>query len=406
MAVTTPNNRIFYACQMVGLAKMATLETTRRLSHTVAHGVQSVGITTNFNLEQAFGLGQIQIYENIEGLPDVEVTLEKVLDGYPLLYHLATPSPASVGLVGRGKDRTDMSLGIYSDAFDSVTDSGNRYIAAAQNGCPEIEVYCSGMYVGSVSYTIPVDGNCTESVTLTGNSKEWITTPTDMHITSTGQDFGVGSWSASSDPDEPKATTMFSGGIQRRENVRLNRSIFPSTIYGMNGSGVGNAWDFTGDGSPRVHMQNASISTDFSREDIMELGARNPYYRAPGFPIEVSCELEAIAISGDFVNALETGDPTFWDPSHDNYNLKASGDNTKEEIIFIKLQDGTVFDLGKKNRLSSVSYGGGDATGGNVSISYSYSNFNEMTVLHPQDPAFSTYSTDQKNWTKDAAPSY
>ena len=174
----------------------------------------------------------------------------------------------------------------------------------------------------------------------------------------------------------------------------------------MNGSGVGNAWDFTGDGSPRVHMQNASISTDFSREDIMELGARNPYYRAPGFPIEVSCEFEAIAISGDFVNALETGDPTFWDPSHDNYNLKASGDNTKEEIIFIKLQDGTVFDLGKKNRLSSVSYGGGAATGGNVSISYSYSNFNEMTVLHPQDPAFSTYSTDQKNWTKDAAPSY
>ena len=80
------NNRIFYACQAVALKPMAGLNA----QYKVAHGVQSVGITTNFNLEQAFELGQIQIYENIEGLPDVEVTMEKLLDGYPLLYHLAS----------------------------------------------------------------------------------------------------------------------------------------------------------------------------------------------------------------------------------------------------------------------------------------------------------------------------
>ena len=101
---------------------------------TAAHGVQSVGITTNFNLEQAFELGQIQIYENIEGLPDVEVTLEKVLDGYPLLYHLATPNPESVGLVGRGKARADVALGIYSDGVDSVTDSGNIHYGGGAEG--------------------------------------------------------------------------------------------------------------------------------------------------------------------------------------------------------------------------------------------------------------------------------
>ena len=64
------NNRIFYACQAVGLKPMG----NPTGDYKVAHGVQSVGITTNFNLEQAFELGQIQIYENIEGLPDVEVT--------------------------------------------------------------------------------------------------------------------------------------------------------------------------------------------------------------------------------------------------------------------------------------------------------------------------------------------
>jgi len=41
---------------------------------------------------------------------------------------------------------------------------------------------------------------------------------------------------------------------------------------------------------------------------------------------------------------------------------------------------GYAFDLGKKNRLSSVSYGGGDAGGGNATTTYSYTNFNDLDV--------------------------
>jgi len=44
--------------------------------------------------------------------------------------------------------------------------------------------------------------------------------------------------------------------------------------------------------------------------------------------------------------------------------------------------------------LSSVSYGGGDATGGNVSLTYSYSNFNVLNVLHQQDPWLSAGVSD------------
>ena len=368
---TAANYRIFYACQMVGLHKMGEIAVnpaTYDVGLTLAHGVQSVGITTNFNLEQAFELGQIQIYENIEGLPDVEVTLEKVLDGYPLLYHLATPSPASVGMVGRGKERTDVGLGIFSDAVDSVTDGSQEK--------PPVEVFCSGMYMGSLSYTIPVDGNCTESITLVGNEKQWITTDNLKHMTSKNSSFGE---TTAPNPDEPFALTMASGGIQRRENVLLSSSIMPVAVYGVTGTGPGNAWNSTA-GSPRVHMQNLSVSTDFSREDILELGRRVPYYKAPGFPIEVTTEIEAIAISGDFVNAYEAGDPA-------NVGTKNEGNNTGEETIVIRLTDGTTFDMGSKNRLSSVSYGGGDAAGGNVSISYSYTNFNDLEVLHRQDPA-------------------
>ena len=110
------NNRIFYACQLVGINRMG----GGSGELTIAHGVQSIGITTNFNLEQAFELGQIQIYENIEGLPDVEVTMEKLMDGYPLLYHLASSGSTNNSLTSRSKSRTDVRLGIYPDDADQV----------------------------------------------------------------------------------------------------------------------------------------------------------------------------------------------------------------------------------------------------------------------------------------------
>jgi hypothetical protein len=373
--MVTANNRIFYACQMIGLRKMDPLGLSGSSSALIiAHGVQSVGMTTNFNLEQAFELGQIQIYENIEGVPDVEVTMEKVLDGYPLLYHLASPAPQSVGLVGRGKDRMDLSLGIYSDAFDSVTDSGNVDFR------PQVEVFCSGMYVGSISYTVPVDGNATESVTFQGNQKQWTSDTGNMLLNSSGLDFGTASgFSLTTSPDEPKALTDISGGVQRRENVKVSASSWPNSIAGVAG----------GSASANVHMQSFTCSTDYSREDIMELGTKVPYFRSPGFPIEVSCEIEAIAVTGDFVSAYEKGDPEL-------VGKRGEGDNTTEETIIVKLQDGTCFNLGAKNRLSSVSYAGGDTGGGNVSCTYSYTNFNELEVLHPQDPAIGLYTGEQR----------
>jgi hypothetical protein len=114
------NNRIFYACQAVAIGlyqNVGQQPPAARLDLEPVHGVQSVGINTTFNLEQAFELGQISIYENIEGLPDIEVTLEKVLDGYPLIYHLATSGaavavPPTNSLVGRTKERCNVALGI------------------------------------------------------------------------------------------------------------------------------------------------------------------------------------------------------------------------------------------------------------------------------------------------------
>ena len=358
------NNRILYSCQAAAIGAQGFIPGTGNM----IHGLQSIGITTNFNLEQVFELGQIEIYENIEGTPDVEVTLEKVLDGYPLMYLMASTGVTNTnasGLLARSKEQCDLRLGIFSEAANNVAEAQDN------SGDAEAEVYCSGMYISSVSYSFPVDGNCTESVTLVGNNKKW--------LRDTSTTIENGDVNAFNGEDSPKALVAGSGGVQRREDIRMDYSILPVGIDGTNGGSAGNAYravsagqDLTASGLG-VHVQSVSISTDFSREDVFELGKKTPYYRPATFPVEVSCEIEAITTSGDFIQGLEDGDPTL-------FGTSASGNNTQEENIFFVLRGGMTFDLGTKNRLSSVSYGGGDATGGNVSCTYSYTNFNDLAV--------------------------
>ena len=351
------NNRIFYACQGVAITDMGN---DAPVTTDMVEGLQSVGMTTNFNLEQAFSLGQLEIFENIEGTPDVEVTLEKVLDGERLIYHMATTGVAGAsnsGLANRSKQRTDLRLGIFDEGSNNIAKS------ASNGGSAEVEVYCSGMYVSSISYSVPTDGNATESVTLVGNEKQWLT----------GSNVKMGNDDVSNFNGQLSPLASGMGGVQRREDLMLSGCVLPVGIRGVNGSGVGNGLDFE-TGNPLVHLQSISVSTDFSREEILELGRKVPYYKPANFPIEVSCEIEAITTSGDFIGAYETGAPTLYaDPV-------TSGNNSGEEKIFIAMRCGYGFDLGKKNRLSSVSYGGGDAGGGNASTTYSYTNFNELDV--------------------------
>jgi hypothetical protein len=371
-----PNNRIFYACQAVGIERCPTSSGKM----TPIHGLQSVGVNTTFNLEQVFELGQIQIYENIEGIPDVEVTLEKVLDGYPLIYHLASSGATSRGLAGRSVERSCVSLGIYSDDKDAAF------------GVAPTEVYMSGMYISNVSYTFPTDGNCTESVTLVGNHKAWYS-PAIFMKADVVKALNNANTEGAAGTDEPYALVSgvnhsFSpstgplhvsgamGGIQRRENVLLASSILPTCIYGVNFLGYGNGLL---NGSPTVHIQNFEVSTDFSRDDILELGRKAPYYRAAQFPIEVTSSFEVIAINGDQINAFEEGVSGY-------NNTRNEGNNTSQELIIMALQDGTILNLGSKNRLSSITYGGGDAGGGNATIQYSFTTFNDLIVQHPRDP--------------------
>lgn len=346
---TLANDRIFYATQGLGLAPNGQTEVgdaSRASGFIEAHGVQSVAIDTTFNLEQVFEEGQIDIYENIEGLPDIEITVQKVLDGYPILYHLATQGATSSSLNARSKQRSFVALNIYSDVFDSAS------------GTPETQVEMSGMFVSSLTYTLNVDGNSTEDVTLVGNNKLWRTSSFTFL-----PNFD--------NADEPLSITS-SGGVQRREDVLMSEDAFgsrwPTDIPGITSSGTN---VITGDAFG-AHLQTVTISVDLALEDLTELGQRNPYAKPATFPVEITTAIDITSSDGDQVDAL--ADPV-------------GGSNLTNQTIIIKMREGLVVDLGTKNKLASVSYGGGDAGGGNVTQTFNYSNFNIMTATHPQDPA-------------------
>jgi hypothetical protein len=109
------NKRVFYASQQAAIGTNGL--TTFGAGQTI-FGLQTVGITTRFNLEQVFEIGQVAIYENVEALPAVEITLEKVLDGKALMYHMATQGAASGTLNGRSNIRCSFAMSVFSDSQD------------------------------------------------------------------------------------------------------------------------------------------------------------------------------------------------------------------------------------------------------------------------------------------------
>jgi hypothetical protein len=327
------NNRIFYACQAVIIVQTGTAPVAGGL----CKGLQSVGMSSTFTLDQVFEMGQIEIYENIEDVADIEVTLEKVLDGEKMLFALCSNDLCKTDLVAASKNRVDAYLGIFDDGLSHAT------------GIPRNICWNSGMFTSSVSYSYSTDGSATESVTLVGNDRFWNDIANYTGTTADTQ------WAT-------ELTALFDGtdvpksGVARRVNVDLDNSTLPGITKSQGdpdtAAGIGGGF----------HMQSISVSTDMAQENIMELGRFGPYTRYATFPIEVTCEIEVMSTSGDL------------------QSVSGNGTNLGNEQIIIKDTVGTVLDLGTSNKLTGVSYSGGDTGGGNSTVSYSYSNYNVLLV--------------------------
>lgn len=367
------NKRVFYACEQIALKGEG------EANYTVAHGVQSANMTTTFNLEQIFALGQSELYQNLEDLPDIEVTISKCLDGYPLLYLLATKNTtAGPSLFGRANSKCLVALGIFSDTSDSAS------------GPPLSEVEVSGLFVNSISYTFPVQGNGIEEISLIGNDKVWANDSKMLQASP-----WVGSQTLTyagqfTSPDSP----LTSAGVHRRQNLIFeydsaspldvngtvgdpDATILPTDIYGITTSGT-NEYN-AAEGGYNASIQDISITAQLGREPVFQQGTRAPYTRTLAPQIEVTCEINVLATSGDMKSATSKG--ALSSTTSNCLNSTNLSDNT----IRFSCCDGTRIYLGTKNKLSSVTMGGADAGGGNMNLTYSYVGYNALTVLHEQE---------------------
>lgn len=419
-----PNNRTFYALQQVAIKPNASGATNsvapiHALNYgsgifaptivdevlglwEVPRGMQSVAVTTNFNREETFQLGQVELYEYSERQPDVELTLEKVADGTKPLWLMLT-DPLFRDLVGSTANyRTDIAFNIYADTQ-----------TRANQNAPQSAMVASGMYVSAATVTFPVDGAVSESVTLIGNDKIWalfdtavsgetadtyppvlspVTTETPVGIPS-----GVFGNETQAGVSELAGGTggfgvvVVGSGVQRREEVSLRRSVLPSDIPGVIaavGSGVltevlhdaNLASSAHASGLTQLvatsnvdniveHIQSITCSVDLGRDDIFELGSKRPFVKFVDFPVEVTCAIEVITSQGDLIDARS--------------NIDCGPDNTaSNSTIIVRTCDGLQVDLGDQNVITSIDVGGGDTGGGNMTVTYNYTSFNTWVITH------------------------
>lgn len=330
------NNRMWYAVKAIGMAARGSL------SFTAIHGLQSFGMDTAFNIERILQLGQSAIYENKEESPDITVNMTKVLDGYPTPYMHATQQATTPTLTGRSSAQCGLAMSIFEDTYNSAS------------GIPQRQVMLSGLFPNSVSYNFNVDSNSTEEISLIGTQKEWLS---GGSINFTGNIF--------TNNDSPNAITG-SGGVQRRQHVvfgTTSDTLLPPDVAGISSSGTNDQVA----GVFSASVQTINISADLNRTGLRELGRKGYYHRFVGFPVEVQTQIEIIAKSGDGVNCF------------------SETDNLSNRTIKVKTLDGLVVNCGSLNKLTGITFGGGDTGGGFDSIQYSYTNANDMTVQAPYD---------------------
>lgn len=305
------SNRVFYASQGIAIGSSG--------NNTTVQGAQSVTMNTNYNLEQVFQLGRLEVYDNVVGDPTVEVSVTKILDGQPLIYTLACGS-GSIQATANVESSLDFVVG--EDTVENIGD--NTSVTS---------ITCSPIYLNSLTYTFTVDGDFTEEASFIGISKT----------------VGASNINTPSSGNASRQTAL------RRQNFTI--SGLPSAVASAN-------------------IQSVTISADFGRDSIYKLGQFKEYHRYVNFPLEISLEIEVLATNLDDLEIdVDSIGCEGLSLDSETVNITLCDTNGTSGIY--------TFNLGNKVALTSVAWGGGDTGGGNATLTYSYIAYNTFTPSGP-----------------------
>ena len=333
------SNRVYYAVQRATLTRCNAAGVTAITgsdAETTAYPamassmIQSVGISSSLDYEQIFELGRLQIFQNVEGIPSVEITVERALAVNHRQASIDATYPEGTMWHLAGNSTTAAAAQRFNLNMQTAADEGTL--------TPEGFVKCTGLYMSNYTLNFNLEGASTESATFVGNDIKW----------STGSIAEVAGLASSAAIQSYIAHPDTNSGV-------LDRKTFTGGTIGIGG------------------LQSATFSVSMDREDLLELGSKTPYFRAASFPVETTLEIEYIA--GKDANGT-TIDESALNSGCDVGAGISSGDHIKA--------GNRTFQFGSMNWTGS-SYSGGDAGGGNATISFNYQGFNFLEINENTD---------------------
>ena len=411
----------------------------------VAHGVQDVSLTSNFALTPVFELGQSNVYENTEGIPTVEVTVSKVLDGRALLWHLTTLDAKNPTLSGRTSVYSTFQLGLWPDDQQSCFWAGTNTVAndgsLDQNNTDEVTpvavITCPKCFPSSLGYTINVTEASTENLTLSGNEKVWARAMQSNKLLPGGRNALV-------IQDDTRFNTAFADFIDNEDrpaeriaqgyNVMLTPSgavtipgglsndpklngknnptifdkngalkdpdcsVFPIEIPGINVYGVNDvlgmihATEETYQPDPNyARIQSVSFNVTLQRNDINALGYKLPVYKSVQMPIQVTTEITVVSTTDDGIQVQSFSSACQNTAALQASTIRLAICNGDDDDVARPDSNGVRIYAGNQNKLTSVSFGQGGTGGGNAQATYSYQSNNIFTVVAKSDPNQNQY---------------
>ena len=351
--------RVFYACQAVLFISRNTNTGNDVISSaTFLRGVQSVGVSSDIPSTSLFDNGRFQRKFRFENRQKTfSITIDRVIatddnlfystDTYSTGYtetHILNENNINCQGAPNSNAKTLKNYDIFivygEDDKKRVNDSSVKKAVVYRN-----------CLISSINYTMQVDGNLVESITLTTSIVEKITFP---------------------DPALP--TIEQSASIVRRLNVDLdtdaNRVKLPTEAKQIFRDEVSE----TINGLRVLGLRSINIDIAIDYQELNDIGiwrgadsiGEHNLWKFISLPISVTCSFIGVVRSIYPYESILNTDQRFINDKSIRIVSRANVQSGQQNYF--------IWDLGSKNYLNNFSVSGGDAGGGNVELTLSYQN--------------------------------
>ena len=406
-----PNSRIFYACQAVFVEERNT-ETEiadPTVSSVFLDGVQSVGVSSDNPSNSLVDIGRFQKKYTQHGQQTIEITLERVIPKNSDFFYKVDPlqyttysashilNADNLGSKG-AKDDNNKVLRNYDITILYGPDQFSRFYDGVDNPSgpgedPDarntISVTYPNCLITSINYSIGIDG-IRESISLRTRN---------IRYNENYSDTTQYNWPTEYTDATPADRTGESGNILTRSDLDLTTN---SPQYGETKlpTEVQELFNFAtpvieGGNLQVLGIQSINIDVSIDYTDLTDVGIwrgsqntkeyEQNRWTAVNLPVSVSCsftgtlrqympysnfltgaETKVRNVDNVYTKSLADGASTDWQEADREIKIVALGNGSP--------QDYYVWDLGKKNHLTSIEYSGGDTGGGNVEGTINYQN--------------------------------